>query len=334
MSQQSVVSVIVDDRIRLLSAALAGTSFPQVSQDRKRYHAHAHARSTMKYLADQGMQQHAAIQTLQQLLDTGSSLESLFSYMLQLEWPGLKAQAPVRGIPDVWHSQLWDFYQDAGLAAHWASAQSAWDNAAYQSRRVFSEIHFKAFMQPFVGEIPEELVFMPNICYPADQEIGLRVGSQLIAIVPPPQAWGDSPPWPYDDDSMLTYSYRSALSQYASLALHRYLQQHSEEVAEATRKDLPISEHLKAQHPTWQDQFVALFMSAAIAMYLEDYVSETDAKSYILMEKKVRGMTILPGTISVLRRYQQEYGNRYHRLVDFLPVFPAQLRVAKKIVTM
>ena len=67
---------------------------------------------------------------------------------------------------------------------------------------------------------------------------------------------------------------------------------------------------------------------------LEDYVSEAEAKAYILMERKVRGMTILPGTVSVLRRYMQELGNKYESLIDFLPIFPRQLRIAKKIVTL
>jgi hypothetical protein len=39
--------------------------------------------------------------------------------------------------------------------------------------------------------------------------------------------------------------------------------------------------------------------------------------------------------MSVLRRYLSELDNgRYTDLIDFLPVFPKQLRVAKKIVTL
>jgi len=42
----------------------------------------------------------------------------------------------------------------------------------------------------------------------------------------------------------------------------------------------------------------------------------------------------LPGTVSVMRRYLQEVGGgKYRNLAEFLPVFPKQLRVARKIVT-
>jgi hypothetical protein len=53
------------------------------------------------------------------------------------------------------------------------------------------------------------------------------------------------------------------------------------------------------------------------------------------MERKTNGMVILPGMVSVLRRYQNEVEKgRYKDLLDFLPVFPKQLRVANKIVTL
>jgi hypothetical protein len=53
------------------------------------------------------------------------------------------------------------------------------------------------------------------------------------------------------------------------------------------------------------------------------------------MERKVNGMGFLPGTISVWRRYLSEReAGRYSSLMDFLPVFPKQLRVANRIVTL
>jgi hypothetical protein len=46
-------------------------------------------------------------------------------------------------------------------------------------------------------------------------------------------------------------------------------------------------------------------------------------------------MHILPGMISVLRRYLSERENgRYNSLLDFMPIFPKQLRIANRIVTL
>ena len=46
-------------------------------------------------------------------------------------------------------------------------------------------------------------------------------------------------------------------------------------------------------------------------------------------------MTILPGVVSVLRRYLEGHAEgRYPELVDYLPNFPKHLRVAKSITTL
>lgn len=334
MTTETRVRVLLDDRIRLLSAALAATDFPDTAQQRKRHHAHAHARATRKYMHNNGLTEHPAIQALQGLLDTSAPLEALYTLMLHFSWPGLDVPAMPKWAPPDWNKQLWDFYETAKLGAFWEQATTAWDSAEAQSLKVFETVHFKEFLKPFLGEIEETLIFSPNICYPADDEVGIRVQDKLVAITPPPQAWGDSPPWPYDDESMMTHSYRAALSQYGRLLLISYLREHADAVQDAARRDLPVGEQFKAIHPTWEAQFIGLFIAGAVAIYLEDYVNPAEAKAYVVMEKKARGMTILPGTISVLRRYLQEYGNKYNTLADFLSVFPRQLRVAKKIVTL
>lgn len=334
MSQHPQITVVVDDRIRLLSAALSGTTFPVQAQARKRHHAHAHARSTTKYLMDNGHVTHPAVQSLQKMLDAQVPLEALYTLVMTWAWPGLTKSVMPKWVPPDWDRQLWGFYETARLQTFWKTHRMVWETAEAQAQRVFATSHFYEFLQPFVGDIPEELAFMPNISYPADHEIGVRAGNQILVVTPPPLAWGDSPPWPYDEETMVMHSLRAALSQYGRLLLKRYLRANAEQVAEASQKELPISETMKATYRTWEDQFIALFIAAAVAIYLEDYVSPYEAKAYILMEKKTRGMTILPGTVSVLRRYMQEYGQKYQTLADFLSVFPIQLRVAKRMVSL
>lgn len=331
----STVQVRIDDRIRLVAAALAATDFPETTQQLKRHHAHAHARATMKYLRDHNLTDHPAIQSMQTLLDKRAPVEALFTLVMHFSWPGLDVKALPRWVPDDWNKQLWSFYEDAKLQTFWDNAESAWNNAEKQAQRVFDDVEFKTFLEPFVGDIDEEFVFMPNICYPADNEIGIRVNNRLICITPPPLAWGESPPWPFDEESMRAqHTYRAALHQYARLLMLAYLRKHDDELDDIKEKELPLNERLKERYPTWEDQFIALFTTAAVAIYLEDHISKTEARGYVLMEKKVHNMTILPGAVSVLRRYLQEHGNKFDSLLDFLPVFPAQLRVARRIVTM
>lgn len=338
MSQPTPVTIIIDDRLRLMAAALAATDFMEKAQARKRHHAHVNARTTVTTMREKDMGSHPAIQTLQTMLDKGMPVEALFALAMYFQWPNLTVPQLPDWVPDGWNEQLWDFYQKADLATHWQNTAKSWADARTEAERVFGgkmDVHFKTLLSQFVGDIEEEFVFAPNLLLPADREVGIRVGNQLISIVPPPLAWGESRPWPYDEETRLSeHTYPMALSQYARLLMLNYLRTHADELADATDKDLPISDELKVRYPTWEDQFLALFKSAVVAIYLEDYMNPTEAKGFMLMEKRVRKMTELPGTVSVLRRFLQEKGNRYDTLAEFLSVFPSQLRVAKKLVRM
>ncbi len=332
-TQTSDITVKIDDRIRLLSVALSATDHPEKAQQRKRHQPHAHARSTRKYMLDNGYDSHPAVQGLQTMLDRNVPLEALFTLSMLFDWSdklAIKALPP--WVTENWNSNLWDLYETAKIQTYWADDNNVWSLAEAQASQVFQTVKYHEFLSPFVGDFDEHLIFMPNLLYPADENIGIRVGNDLVAITPPPLAWGDSPPWPFDEETLLNHSYRASLTEYGRLLLKAYFNKHPDALEQASQKDMPVNDNFKAEYPTWEEQFIALFVSASVAMYLEDYMNKAEAKSYILMEKKVRGMTILPGTVSVMRRYLQEVGNRYENLIEFLPIFPAQLRVAKRIV--
>lgn len=327
------VTVRLDDRIRLMSAALAATNWPEQAQQRRPHGTHAHARATVRFLAEQ--RAHPAVQALESLLDQGAPLEAVFAYALSLSWPGLEPASDdgPGWVPLGWAAQLKAFYDQSGLGAWWQSEDIAWQQALHQTRRVFARAAFRPFLLRFVESVPERFIFIPNISYPTDREIGVQLADEMVCIAPPRLAWGDSPPWPFDEDP--AHVYRAALAQYGRVLLLGYLRAHTDRLAAAVAAPLPVSDQFRAMYPSWEEQFVALFIAAAVAIYLEDHVSKKEADAYVLVAHKAQGMTILPGTISVLRRYLQEReAGRYQTLLDFLPVFPKQLRVAKRIVSL
>lgn len=329
----SDVAVRLDYRLRFMSAVLAATSWPEESQQRQPHGTHAHARATRKFLHDH--LDHPAVQSMQSLLDQGAPLEAMLTFALCLSWPGLELEIDMLPgwVPPRWIMELRDFKRVTEIESWWAQEEDVWQKSQQESERMFAQAAFKPFLEPFVGEVKEDLVFVPNISYPSDQEIGLRVENELICVTAPRLAWGDSPPWPFDEDP--AHVYRAALSQFGRLLLHKYLHRNNKRLADAAKTPLPVGDDFVALYPTWEEQFVALWLSAAVAIYLEDYVSQAEAKAYVLMARKAQNMTILPGTISVLRRYLTEReSGRYNEMMDFLPIFPKQLRVAKRIVTL
>ena len=174
---------------------------------------------------------------------------------------------------------------------------------------------------------------MPNISYPSDCEVGIRLDGELFCVVPPRIAWGDNEPWPFDEDP--AHIFRGMLSVYGRLLMVSYLRQKAAEVAPLASKPLPVEDSFKETHPTWSDQFTELFVSGAVAIFLEKTINPQEAKAYILMENKVHGVTILPSVVSVLKRYLSEHNEgRFAQLSDFLPTFGKHLRVAKRVISL
>jgi len=331
MTEVSDITVRLDDRARLLSAVLAATDFPERAQRLKPHGTHAHARATRKQLQAYG--EHPAVKATQRMLDQNIPLEAIYALVMLMNWPEMSVAALPGWAPPRYNVLLRDFYEEAQLADWWQREGALWDKAVVEARNALQELRFKPFLKPFLGEIDQRLVFMPNISYPTDSDTGFQIGEELVCIAPPPLAWGDSPPWPYDEPTMIAHSYRTAMIVFGGMLLSNYLRAHPEQVAEIAQTELPLTDPFKARHPTWEDQFSTLFLSAVVAMYLEDYVDEKEYRAYVLMEKKARGMTNLPGTVNVLRRYLQEVGNdKYSNLIEFLPYFPRQLRVAQRMV--
>jgi hypothetical protein len=325
---QRALMVRIDDRVRLMSAVLSVTDWGDRAQNRKRHRPHAHARNTSKWLAN--LQGHPAVVRLQHLLNQGAPLEALYAYALKLAPPELHIENPPRWAPPDWNQTLLDFYFDGQLYELWSRDLDAWEKSVHEATEVMRQADFYNFLYPFVGVIQENLVYMPNISYPSDMAIGVRVGGEVLCIGHPRIAWGDNPPWPFDEDPAHVYS--TSLNEYTRLLMLGYLRRNAEAIAPITQKELPVDEEFKRQHPSWGDQFLELVVPACVAMYLEQYVSQQEAKSFILMEKKLRGVTILPGVMSVLYRYLEELKmGKVSNFVEFLPNFGKYLRVAKTI---
>jgi hypothetical protein len=320
MTGASDIFVTLDDRVRLVSAVLAATPYPTQAQARRPHGTHAHARATRKQVSALG--EHPAARMLAGLIDGGASLETIFALALDDN----------AARPDGWDTYLSDFYAQAALDEWWVR-EADWMKSVSDVSELFNGVALQPFLEPYLGAIDERLVFMPNIGYPTDHELALRIGGDLVLIVPPRLAWGDSPPWPYDEDP--AHVYRAALSGYGRLLLTEYLQDHADVVEQAAQKPLPVSEEFKALHPSWEDQFSSLFIAGLVAIYLEDRVSPAEASSYVLMERKLHGLNVLPGVINIFRRYVGEKkGGHYNGLVDVLPHFAKQLKVANRLVSL
>lgn len=331
MTNPQDVTVKLDDRVRLMSAVLSATDWPLKSQAKKPHGTHLHSRSTRKFL--EVVKNHPAVLGMQGLLDQNAPLEAFFTLALQSYWPGMTIGELPSWAPPNWNEHLADFYVKGRLEVWWRNEDIVWQAALKESQKMFKAMVFKPMLKNFFGDITDELVFIPNISYPTDIDLAVRLKNELVCIAPPRLAWGDSPPWPYDEDP--GYIYRTALQQYGKLLVHEYLRTHADKLTTVIETPLPVSDQFRAQYPTWQEQFTVLFVAAISALYMEKHLSKAEINAYVLMERKMHGMTSLPGMISVLRRYLAAFEEgKYKELIDFLPSFPRQFKIAAKIVSL
>jgi hypothetical protein len=314
-----------------MSTVLSVTHWPEVEQARKRHRAHVHARGTTRRVM--ALASHPAVHTLQNLLDQNTPLEAIYTYALNLSWPDLTPKTALPWSPLHWNEQLKDFYDQAALTAWWDEEKESWQKAFEQVNKVIGTANLYDFFKPFTGPVAEQLVLMPNISYPSDQEIGVRLEGSLFCLIPPRIAWGDNEPWPFDEDA--AHVFRGLITEFGRLLMVSYLRQKAAEVAPLTSTPLPVSKAFRESHPTWGDQFTGLFVAGAVAIFLEQSLGVKEAEAYILMENRLHGLTILPGVVSVLKRYLSEYNDgRYQQFSEYLPNFPKHLRVAKRVVSL
>ena len=94
MTMSTDVTVKLDDRVRLISAVLALTSFPDTVQAKRPHGTHIHARMTRKNLAEHS--QHPAVLDLEMLLAKGAPLEAIYTLALlvRLDEGKLTTKAP------------------------------------------------------------------------------------------------------------------------------------------------------------------------------------------------------------------------------------------------
>lgn len=318
MTTASDIDIVIDDHIRLIGALLAATTWPDDAQRRRPHGTHAHARATRRQVTP--FRGHPAVIVLQALLDRGVALEAICAAAV--------SDAPRPDwLPADWPTLLDDFGAQAGLAAWWRGEAADWGASAEQARRVFAEVRLKPFLTPIFGDVSARLAFMPNLLYPADRELGVAGDNRLLALIPPPLAWGDSPPWPYDEDP--AHTVRVTVAQFIHLLTNALLDAHGADVTDAA----PFTDLARGRMgrvyaaADWPALFRDLFVPALTALYLEQAFSAGESRAYVLMERRTHKLESLDTMIALLRDFgAQQAASGLPDFGAFLSQFPAAYR--------
>jgi hypothetical protein len=266
------VSVSIDNRVRLAAAVLAASRWPEYEQAQEPHAVHPQARMTRQYVSD--FAGHPAAETVNGLLDGGAfNLGDFFTAVLRSDWPLLE---PCETLPESYANgnflhQLADFYTDSAVAAFfWSDHTAVWEEAAQDLSKIFEGSKLPAFLGRLLGrELARQIVVVPNLSYPTLEAIAVETAESLYLILPPPRAYGESPPWPYREDP----GWVVAQSCYA------------------------LTEVLLADSLDQRE----LMRHAAVTLCLEEVVNPQEAMAYLVRARKQYHLPDLPAAVEKMR---------------------------------
>lgn len=271
-------TVAIEDRARLLTAVLAASDWPQEEQEQLTHAVHPHAKQTRQFV--QAYRSHPAVIGVNQALLNGVSLEELFSTVLRSTWPTFE---PAEDLPNVlqikpWLHSLADFLQESAIATEfWPQHEGVWQTAVSALEAIFEDSPLPQFLERLQKQsLDQNIVVMPNLVFPALSPVLATSQDQLLLLLPPPKAVGESPPWPFDEDP--AWAAATVCHELTGYLLAQ-----------------PLAKLSRVQRQT--------IHHAAVTLCLAQAFDESEAQAYLLRVKKEHNLPDLPDVVAKLRDY-------------------------------
>ena len=279
----SEVTVSLDNRVRLVTAVLAASHWPELEQQQTPHAVHPHSKQTAYRV--QSAADHPAVTILNQGLTQDIPLSDYFSAALRCSWPGFIPQEPLpASLADrAWVSALPDFYQQTDLATFWQKEDVPWQIAYDELRAIFQDSQLPIFLRQLCDEEWARVVIVPTVVYPLLQPVLAETAVTLYMILPPAKAWGESPPWPFGEDPGWVI---------AQSCFH-------------------LVRHFLADTLAQMDEMQqGLLTFAAVTLCLEEEFDEAEAMTYLVQKRKEQKLPRLPLAVEMLRDYLAEQDGR------------------------
>jgi hypothetical protein len=194
----STLTISIDERLRLVTAVLAASDWPEEEQKQLPHAVHSQAKQVRQFV--QPFRTHPAVKGINEALLNGVELEELFSAALRSTWPDF---TPTSELPHLlkineWVQSLADFTSETSIMTlFWAKHTAVWQNAQSALEKIFTgDRLLTSLAQLRDGEIETAVTLMPNLVYPALTPGLATADDALTLLLPPPKAVCESPPWP------------------------------------------------------------------------------------------------------------------------------------------
>ncbi|HEX6386218.1 MAG TPA: DUF4932 domain-containing protein [Anaerolineae bacterium] len=288
---EASVMVKIDERARLVAAVLAASNWPEREQAQLAHAVHPHAKQTRQFTRQFG--DHPAVQAINEALQNDIAIDEPFTAALRGRWPDF---ALLESLSQAWQSETWvqalaDFARETAIGRFWTEHEGIWAEALSDLQNIFRDSQLVPFLSQLQGQaITQSIAIMPNLVYPALITVLATTAEKLFLLLPPPKAIGESPPWPYREDSGFVLA--QACDRLAGHLM----------AAELARLGATQQVYLKR---------------AAVTLFLEQEVDEAEAMAYLVRSKKEHNLPQLPLMVEQLRQ-RLERGDWRFEIGDWL----------------
>lgn len=253
----SEITVEMDERLRLAAAVLAASAWPDMEQAQAPHAVHTQSKLTRQFVRE--FQNTAVVTQVNEALANGAPLGRIFEAALA-DAAGLYA----------------DFGQRSDIAQKlWPEQAAVWDEALAELKQIFATAPLATFLAKLLQRpLSKPIYVVPTLVYPMLAAVVAESADRYTVIMPPPKAWGESPPWPYRDEVSWV-------------------------LAEGCRQMIVhlLAKSLMAAEPT----AVALLRHGAATLFIEECLGEAESMAYLVRAKRQYNLPSLPAFVTDLR---------------------------------
>lgn len=288
----------LDERGRLVGAALAASQWPGLEQAQQPHATHAFAKQARQW--GQPFAQHPAVRHINSQLEASEESQNRartnadergVERSLVSKRPENQAQsgksAPQPAFSEGGMEKIfaWGLAEGVldGFAAEtavfelWQPQEEGWKTAVGELQNLLNLPALAQFLTQLTRRATLPPIHIsPNLLFPALTPVLAQANDGLHVLLPPPKAVGTSPPWPYREDPGWV------LTQLAQTLLPQLL-----------------AEKLVPLPPAQQ----TLLIHAAIAACLAATLDPFESRAYLLRSKKLHNLPQLPQAAAQLEKY-------------------------------
>ncbi len=319
------IEVHLDERVRLLAAALLHTGYCKGERKDRTYDVHPLADEL--HQATHHLSDHPCVRTLAGVI---GDMPYLFvvPHLLRRTWPGLEVREevvePWEPLPalesDAFTADLRAFRDAVAETGFWkrnADVVTALEN---QVAEYLGETKLDKFLDIFWAEPGQRRVFVPNVLCPRNDAVGPAAPDANYAIIPPPH---DTPEPFYRPRQARWYAcHEFSHPPYAEAEVQ--VPKIIERADRIAIFALPFNDFLPEAPGSWR--FVEAFIRAVQVLYMRHFEKPAVLATFIDHEQERYGLKILDRWADLLEPYWEgRLSGTYENFAAYFPRFLDEL---------